>query len=158
MAGRTGAEVEDQTWSMAGREAAEPEAEGCDFRCLHRTARGRIFHSPEFRRVLIDFGGTCLILRPGEFQRLHRHLGRIAACGLTRSRLIGGERIRLRDATGEKSLILDLAGLIELVELMESAGTPGNESTERPSLPYQSAFINDAIAGRAFHNPTERHP
>jgi hypothetical protein len=97
------------------------------FACLHRTERGRIFHCAAYRRVVIEFGGAHLILRPWEFRRLREHLGRIAACRFTRARLLGGERVRLRDATGEGALILDLGGLQDLVELME-AGASGLDS------------------------------
>ena len=109
--------MDAEAWSMG--EGLDGEG-ACDFRCLHRTARGRIFRCREFRRVVIEFEGTCLVLREGEFQRLLQHFGRIAACGLTRSRLAMGERIRLRDATGGKALILDLAAVEELAVLMES--------------------------------------
>jgi len=128
---------------MAGR----PEAV-FGFACLHRTDRGRIFHCGEFRRVVIEFGGAHLILRPWELRRLRALLYRIAACRFTRSRLLAGERIRLRDATGAGTLILDLGDVQDLVELMdfgiirmESAGfpdvaeSPGNPPLVKPIPP-----------------------
>lgn len=110
-----------RTWRIVERKAkAKAPAAAGDFPCLHRTAHGRIFHCQDVRRIVVEFMGCWLVLRAEEFHRLQQHLCRIAACGLTRSRFAEGERIRLQDSTGEKTLVLDWAGLLELGELMES--------------------------------------
>jgi hypothetical protein len=104
-----------ESWKAAGTGSGGDGA----FPCLRSTPRGRIFHCPEFRRVVIDFLGAYLVLRQGEFLRLREHFRRIAGCGLARARLQGGECIRLRDASGYEALVLRLPEIQELAELME---------------------------------------
>lgn len=104
-----------ENWKAAG---AGSGGDG-GFPCLRRTPRGRIFHCPEFRRIVIDFMGAYLVLRQGEFLRLREHFRRIAGCGPARARLQGGECIRLRDAIGNGTLVLSLSEIQELAELME---------------------------------------
>lgn len=121
--------------------------------------------------MIIGFLGGWLVLGHGEFARLREHFRRITVCGLTRARFESGERVVLGDSVGGRTLSLGLPEILELTELMEAGVAclepsyatgythphASFESSERPALPYQSAFINNAIAGRAFQpTPSEK--
>lgn len=85
-----------------------------------RSTGGQVFHCADVRRIVVEFQGCWLVLREEEFHRLQRHLCRIASCHWTRSRFAAGERIRLQDSGGDKTVVLDWAGLLELGRLLET--------------------------------------
>jgi len=123
-----------ESWAAAG---TGDRGGGSAFPCLRRTPRGRIFHCPELRRVVIDFLGAYLVLQQGEFLRLREHFRRLAGCGLARARLQGGECLRLRGTTGEGALLLGLPEVRELAELMEIG-------VFRPESPVRERVWQDA--------------
>lgn len=85
-----------------------------------QSPNGRIFHCPEFGRVVIDFRGIYLVLRVREFEQLREQFRSLRECGRLRSRIEGGERIRLRDAVDGTVLLLGLQEIEDLWELMGS--------------------------------------
>jgi hypothetical protein len=92
-----------------------------EFDCLHRTEQGRIYFCPEYRRFVVDFRGHYFVFHEREFMRVQRYFSSIVGCPFSRKSLEAGERIHIRDAAGRNSVVLDLDGLDELVELMEAA-------------------------------------
>ncbi|HLP40631.1 MAG TPA: hypothetical protein VK465_03915 [Fibrobacteria bacterium] len=130
--------------------------------CRHMSDLGRVLHSPECRRVAVEFQGAWLVLRHEEVHRLGEHLHQLTTCAWTRSRLAAGERIRLRDALGAASLHLDLRGLQDLRDLLRQAiACPrfpapfaAREAEEHPAPPYQSALHQQQGSGPCVPTPT----
>lgn len=93
-----------------------------EFTCVHQSRQGRILHCPGIGRLLVDFKGCYFVFRPREFQRLRHHFSRTISCPWSRCRLQEGEQITVRDSLGRNTLTLDFTDVVELADLMETAG------------------------------------
>lgn len=93
-----------------------------EFACVHRSRQGRILHCPGIGRLVLDFRGSYFVFRPCEFQRFRHHFARMVSCPWSRCQLQEGEQVTVRDSLGRNTLTLDFIDVVELADLMETAG------------------------------------